>query len=61
MKTSDFKPGDRVAYRDSFTRKSEEGTVTSINEHYVFVCYGLSGSTSQATDPKDLEHIIYRK
>lgn len=55
--TSRFKPGDRVVYRDSFTREPEEGTVTSINDKNVFVCYGLPGSTSQATSPEDLEHM----
>ncbi len=55
--TEDFEAGDRVVYRDSFTQKPEEGAVTSINDHYVFVCYGLPGSTSQATDPDDLEHV----
>ena len=59
-KASDFKAGDRVVYRDSHTRKPEEGTVTSTNDHFVFVCYGLPGSTSQATNPGDLEFVNER-
>ena len=56
-KTDRFQVGDRVVYRDPFTREPEEGTVTSTNARFVFVCYGLPGSTSQATDPDDLEHV----
>lgn len=55
--TSKFKKDDRVVYRDSFTEEAQDGTVTSVNEHTVFVCYGLPGSTSQATDPADLTHL----
>ena len=55
MKVTDFSVGQRVVYRDSFTKITEEGTVTSINNKYVFVCYGLPGSTSKATLPEDLE------
>lgn len=55
--TADFKAGDRVVYRDHFTQKPEDGTVTSTNAVNVFVCYGLPGSTSQATRPEDLEHL----
>ena len=58
--TADFFPGDRVVYRDHFTQEPQEGTVTSTNELNVFVCYGLPGSTSQATDPQDLEHVTPR-
>ena len=54
--TADFKRGDRVVYRDPFTRKAEDGAVTSANAHNVFVCFGLPGSTSQACDPRSLEH-----
>jgi hypothetical protein len=50
----DFKPGQRVVYRDSFTKLPEEGVVTSTNEHVVFVCFGLPGTTSQACSPHDL-------
>ena len=55
--TSRFSPGDRVIYcanLGAFGGPLEEGTVTSINERYVFVCYGLPGSTSKATNPADL-------
>ena len=55
--TEDFEAGDRVVYRDSHTQKPEEGSVTSKNDHTVFVCYGLPGSTSQGTNPEDLEHV----
>ena len=55
MTPADFKEGDRVVYRDPHDRKPQEGTVTSTNHLYVFVCYGLPGATSQATNPKDLE------
>lgn len=51
--TSKFSPGDRVTYC-AFGGPFEEGTVTSINDRYVFVCYGLPGSTSKATNPADL-------
>lgn len=55
MKVTDFKPGDRVVYRP----EREEGTVTSVNKHWVFVCYGLPGDTSQATDPRDLDFVAH--
>lgn len=55
MKTTDFEEGDRVVYRNPHDKKPQEGTVTSTNHLYVFVCYGLPGSTSQATKPEDLE------
>lgn len=61
MPTDDFKSGDRVVYRDRFDKKPQEGTVTSTNSKYVFVCYGLPGSTSQSTDPRDLEHMCFRE
>ena len=57
LKVTDFQPGDRVVYRTAPDFKPEEGAVTSVNEKVVFVCYGLPGSTSQATDPYDLEHV----
>ncbi len=58
-KASDFRPGDRVVYRPSADRldRGEEGTVTSVNDVYVFVCYGLPGSTSKATPAANLEHL----
>lgn len=51
-----FATGDRVVYRPAFG-PVEEGTVTSTNDSYVFVCYGLPGSTSKATKRADLEHV----
>lgn len=51
-----FKTGDRVLYRNH-DGGTEEGVVTGSNEHYVFVCYGLPGSTSKATHPRDLEKV----
>lgn len=56
MRTSDFKPDDRVVYRPRHG-EPEEGTVTSVGGRFVFVCYGLPGSTSKATAPEDLEHV----
>lgn len=47
--------GRKVVYRNH-GGKVEEGFITSFNDHYVFVRYG-TGSTSAATDPKDLEFI----
>jgi hypothetical protein len=46
--------GRRVIYRDLSGRKIEEGTISSFNDHYVFVRYG-SGSTAAATSRRDLE------
>ena len=53
--TARFRPGQSVVYRPRGGGKSEDGTVTSVTERWVFVCYGLPGSTSKATDPADLE------
>jgi len=50
-----FQPGDRVVYRPA-SGPAEEGTVTSVNDSFVFVCYGLPGSTSKATARADLTH-----
>jgi hypothetical protein len=48
--------GRRVIYRDLGGRgKIEEGTITSFNDSFVFVCYGAPGSTSAATLREDLE------
>jgi hypothetical protein len=47
--------GRAVVYRRPYC-KVEQGTITSFNDKYVFVRYGL-GSTSAATDPSDLEWI----
>lgn len=50
-----FRVGDRVVYRAHPGAPPEEGTVTSVGERYVFVCYGVPGATSRATRPEDLE------
>ena len=44
-----------VVYRTEFCGP-DEGVITSVNNHYVFVRYG-SQVGSQATDPADLERV----
>ena len=44
-----------VVYRRK-GQKPDQGVVTSVNDHYVFVRYG-SQVGSQATDPADLERV----
>lgn len=51
-----FRVGERVVYRPA-VGPAEEGTVTSVNDRFVFVCYGLPGSTSKATAPHMLERV----
>ena len=55
-RAKEFSVGQRVVYRPAFG-PCEEGTVTSIGSEYVFVCYGLPGSTSKATRPADLDPV----
>lgn len=58
--TSDFKKGDRVNYVE-FDGKKDPGTVTSVNNRFVFVMfdkYTARHSTSQACDPNDLERTL---
>lgn len=56
---ADFKPGQHVRYVPNHAHGDrnhpdcEDGVVTSVNDHYVFVRYGAMAS-SQATDPGDL-------
>ena len=50
MKLEDCRVGMRVVYR-TVHAMPEEGTITSVNDHFAFVCYGLPGSTSKATPP----------
>jgi hypothetical protein len=50
MNIADCKPGMRVVYR-TVHALPEEGTITSVNGHFAFVCYGLPGSTPKATPP----------
>lgn len=47
--------GRKVIYRRPYC-KVEEGFITSMNDHYVFVRYG-AGDTSAATDPEDIEFL----
>lgn len=48
--------GRRVVYRSQYQPElPEEGTITSFNDHYVFVRY--SGTTSAATYRHELEWI----
>jgi len=44
-----------VVYRKPWC-EVEQGVVTSVNDHYVFVRYGAQVG-SQATDPADLERV----
>ncbi len=58
MKLADCKPGMRVVYRPySCEKMCCEGMITSVNESFAFVCYGLPGSASQATRAADLEPV----
>lgn len=61
MKTTDFKEGDRVAYKARHEATLIWGTVSSVNDTYVFVRFdeqvsklGWHGTTSQACTPKQL-------
>lgn len=45
--------GHGVVYRP-YTGKAEDGQITSVGEHFVFVQY-LGDSVSKATIPADLE------
>lgn len=56
MRIEDCKPGMRVVYCPG-VGPCEEGTITSVNGSYAFVCYGLPGSTSKATPPERLEPV----
>lgn len=44
--------GQKVVYRSS--QKAEEGVITSVTNHFVFVRYGADYG-SKATSPGDLE------
>lgn len=46
--------GDGVVYHDPGDRVSEDGTITSVSAHFVFVHY-KGDNTSKATAPNDLE------
>ena len=54
IKPTEADIGRKVIYKDRSGSKVEEGTITSFNDHCVFVRYG-NGSTSAGTDRKDLE------
>lgn len=60
MKPSDFQPGDGVVFR-SRVGPPEDGVVTSVNEHYVFVRFRSQhpGADGQACNPQDL--CLHRK
>lgn len=47
--------GRKVMYHGSFPAKPQEGYISSFNDRYVFVRYGIEESTSQATLRKDLD------
>lgn len=55
--SANFKKGDRVVYANSHG-KNEDGTVTSINDAFVFVCFGVPGSTSQSCHPSTLQPLL---
>jgi len=46
--------GRGVVYTPYEGAQAEDGVITSMNEHYVFVRYGADKS-SKATDPRDLQ------
>ena len=53
----EFKTGERVNYIE-FDGSTDPGTVTSVNDKYVFVMfdkYSAQHCTSQACNPNDLE------
>ncbi len=61
-----FKTGDKVRYIPPhangyfFHKDCEEGVVSSVDDHYVFVYYmrnGILQQTAAATNPKNLVHI----
>lgn len=65
-KTSDFKSGDGVKYipnhadGDPNHKDCENGVVSSINEHFVFVKYirnNMLNTTAAATKPENLIHL----
>jgi hypothetical protein len=47
--------GDGVIYHSCGCEadRDEEGVITSVNDRFVFVCYGVQGG-GVATDPADL-------
>lgn len=57
MKPSDFKVGQRVRYQTPFMIEPELGTVTSINERYVFVKYDKGNKWGIATSPDHLKGV----
>lgn len=59
MKISDLTPSDtgRNVIYTAHHGEREEGVISSWNEKYVFVRYGM-GSTAAATDPDQLEFSV---
>ena len=49
--------GRKVVYRTAPNYEAEEGVITSLNDHCVFVRYG-SAANSQATSREDLDYIL---
>lgn len=49
--------GQLVVYRPHPGGRAEQGVITSVNDHYVFVRYG-SNQGSQATSPEDLSPLF---
>jgi hypothetical protein len=56
IKVAEADIGRAVVYRTAPNFEPEQGIITSFNDKYVFVRYGL-GSTSAATDPDDLDWV----
>lgn len=59
IKISDLREEDknnRAVIYTAHHGEREQGIITSWNDHYVFVRYGL-GSTSAATDPDQLDFL----
>lgn len=60
LKLTDFKPGDRVRYvpyhahNDQSHKDCEDGLVTSVNDHYVFVRFSLFTEHGQPCKPDQL-------
>lgn len=46
--------GRLVVYSNGYD-PPEEGVITSVNDHYVFVRYKIAALYGTATDPNDLE------
>jgi hypothetical protein len=59
LKITELKPSDKnrkIIYTQKGTGKTEEGWVSSWNDHYIFVRFQTS-SNGQACDPNDLQFL----